>query len=344
VKRVSKDFGNPGFTHSLQGKSMGARLFIDGEAGTTGLQIRSRLEGRPDLSFIRLSDSDRKNSRARARALNDADIAILCLPDDAAREAAALVDAAAGTRLIDASSAHHTAPDWVYGFPEYDRDARAAIAAAARVSNPGCYAITSVAILHPLIVGGLLPADAPVTINAVSGYSGGGKALIAAFEDPTAANATDENFRVYGLSLAHKHVPEIQARAGLSHPPLFVPSVGRFAQGMLVQVPLPLWSLPGSADGAALHAMLADHYAGERYVEVMPLQQGAASATLEPEALNGTNLLRLHVFANDAQGQAVIVGQIDNLGKGASGQAVQTLNIMLGLPEEEGLDRPARIA
>lgn len=323
---------------------MTARIFIDGEAGTTGLQIRSRLEGRSDLSFIRLSETERKDTEARRQALNDADIAILCLPDDAAREAAGLVAPGSGTRLIDASSAHRTAPDWVYGFPEYDRDARAAIASAARVSNPGCYAITSVAILHPLIAGGLLPPGAPVTINAVSGYSGGGKALIAAFEDPSAPNATDENFRVYGLGLAHKHVPEIQARAGLSHPPLFVPSVGRFAQGMLVQVPLSIWSLPGTPDGASVHATLADHYAGERFVEVMPLQQGAASATLEPEALNGTNLLRLHVFANDAQGQAVIVGQIDNLGKGASGQAVQTLNIMLGLPEEAGLDRPAHIA
>jgi N-acetyl-gamma-glutamyl-phosphate reductase len=319
---------------------MTATIFIDGEAGTTGLQIGARLEGHGGLDFIRLDDARRKDPEARREALNTADVVILCLPDDAAREAVAMIDNPT-TRVIDASTAHRVAPGWTYGFPEYDADSAAAIAEARRVSNPGCYALTAVSMLHPLVKGGLLPADWPVTINAVSGYSGGGKKLIAAFEDPSDPDATQDAFRLYALSLAHKHLPEITTWGGLAHTPLFVPSVGRFAQGMLVQVPLPLWSMPRDVSVGDVHAALADHYAGRTYVEVAPLAETGAMASLQPEALNGSNRLRLHVFGNAADGHAVVVGLLDNLGKGASGQAVQNLNIMLGLPETEGLDRPA---
>lgn len=321
---------------------MGAKIFIDGEAGTTGLQIKSRLIGRPGLDFIRLDDARRKDPAARREALNDADLVILCLPDDAAKEAVALIETES-TRVIDASSAHRTAPGWVYGFPEYAPESRAAIAEGRLVTNPGCYAITSVAILNPLVSAGILPADWPVTINAVSGYSGGGKQLIAAFEDSGSNAYTEEAFRVYGLGLSHKHIPEIQKWGGLAQRPLFVPSVGRFAQGMLVQVPLQLWALPGRPGVEQLHKALSDHYAGQRYVTVTDLKDSLATAKIDPEALNGTNELHLHVFANETEGQAVVVGQLDNLGKGASGQAVQNLNIMLGLAEDEGLDRPAHI-
>lgn len=319
---------------------MTATIFIDGEAGTTGLQIGARLERHSGLDFIRLDDARRKDPVARRDALNAADVVILCLPDDAAREAVGMIDNP-NTRVIDASTAHRVAPGWTYGFPEYDANSTAAIASATRVSNPGCYALTAVSMLHPLIGAGLLPADWPITINAVSGYSGGGKALIAAFEDPAHPQATTDAFRLYALSLAHKHLPEITKWGGLVHPPLFVPSVGRFAQGMLVQLPLPLWAMPGAASIADVHAALVERYAGRTYVEVAPLADTDSMGALQPEALNNTNMLRLHVFGNERDGHAVVVGLLDNLGKGASGQAVQNLNIMLGLPEIEGLDGPA---
>lgn len=321
---------------------MSATIFIDGEAGTTGLQIKSRLEGRDGLDFIRLDDARRKDPAARKEALNDADIVILCLPDAAAKEAITLIENET-TRVIDASSAHRVADGWVYGFPEYDASRRDEIAKGRFVTNPGCYAITSVAMLHPLVSRGLVPADWPVTINAVSGYSGGGKQLIAAFEDSGAPNHTDEAFRVYALGLSHKHLPEIQTWGGLSHAPLFVPSVGRFSQGMLVQLPLQLWAMPGKPSPQAVHEALSAHYAGQQFVTVAPLGETLALGQMQPESLNGTNELRLHVFANEDNGQAVVIGMLDNLGKGASGQAVQNLNIMLGLAEDEGLDRPARI-
>lgn len=316
-----------------------ARIFIDGEAGTTGLQIRERLEGRDDLAFIRLDDAQRKDTEARRRALNDADVAILCLPDDAAREAAAMVETA-GTVVIDASSAHRTDTGWVYGFPEIDAGQREAIRTAKRITNPGCYALTGVAILHPLVTGGLLPADYPVTINAVSGYSGGGRKLIERMEGTGegAADPLSMAHFVYGLSLKHKHVPEIEVRSGLAFPPIFVPSVSRYRQGMIVQVPLTLRLLPGVEMAADVHAALAAHYRGEPLVEVAGLEEAAGIERLDPEGLNGTAKLRLHVFANDDAGQAVVVGLIDNLGKGASAQAVQNLNIVLGVPETRGLD------
>ncbi len=322
---------------------MSATIFIDGEAGTTGLQIADRLAGRSDISLLRLGEAERKDADARRAALNACDVAILCLPDDAAREAVSMIENDA-VRVIDASTAHRTAAGWAYGFPEYEKGQRDVIRAASRIANPGCYAITSVALLHPLVSAGLLPADHPVTINAVSGYSGGGKSLIAAFEDSKAENHTKSVFYAYGLMLQHKHLPEIQRWGGLAEPPVFLPSVGRFRQGMLVQVPLPLWALPGAPSAADIHAAYAAHYAGERFVTLAPLAETASAASLDPEVLNGTNELRLHVLHSADGKRAVLAGLLDNLGKGASGQAVQTLNLLIGADEAAGSDGPAAAA
>ena len=320
---------------------MTAKVFIDGEAGTTGLQIAQRLSSRSDIELLHLSDADRKDTRRRAEMLNRADVSLLCLPDDAAREAVSLIDND-GARVIDASTAHRTAPGWTYGFPEYDVSRPAEIAASKRVTNPGCYACGAVSMIHPLVAQGLLPADYPVVINAVSGYSGGGKKLIAAFEDPDSVDATDSNFYLYGLGLEHKHVPEIQVHGSLRNRPLFVPSVGRFAQGMIVSLPLQLWSLPGTPKSRDIHAVLTEHYKGKdgpQGVSVAPL---AASETvrdmLDAETLNSADSLTIHVFANEAREQAVICAVLDNLGKGAAGQAVQNLELMLGLPRTPALD------
>jgi N-acetyl-gamma-glutamyl-phosphate reductase len=315
---------------------MTAKIFIDGEVGTTGLQIKARLEGRSDIELLHLADSDRKNLDRKREILNDCDLAILCLPDDAARKAITLIENPE-TRVIDPSTAHRTADGWVYGFPEYEAGQRDLIANSKRVANPGCYAISSVAILHPLIKGGIIQPDWPATINAVSGYSGGGKSLIAEFEGGERDSKPAAPFFTYGHSLSHKHVPEITRWSGLTHAPVFVPSVGAFAQGMIVQVPLPLWSMPGSVTPEKIHSALAAHYEGQRYVTVAAFDTAREMARLEPESLNGTNELRLYVFANEDGSQAVVMGLLDNLGKGASGQAVQNLNLMLGLPEETGL-------
>ncbi|MFQ5774650.1 MAG: N-acetyl-gamma-glutamyl-phosphate reductase [Kiloniellaceae bacterium] len=318
---------------------MAARVFIDGEAGTTGLQIRARLEARADIELLSLPEAARKDPAARAGMLNAADLAILCLPDEAARQAVSMIENPA-VRVIDASTAHRTHPEWVYGFPEYDGEQPRRIGEAKRVANPGCYALGAVALLHPLISAGLLPADHPITINAVSGYSGGGRKLIESFENPESPERIAAPFRVYALGLDHKHVPEIQARGGLGVRPLFVPSVGRFRQGMIVQIPLQLRALPGRPRGGELHAALARHYAGRRFVAVASPEDSRATNHLDPEDLNGTNDLRLYVRANEAQRQAVLIALLDNLGKGASGQAVQNMNLMLGYPETTGLDRP----
>ncbi len=315
---------------------MTAMIFIDGEAGTTGLQIKSRLEGRTDVRLIHLGDDKRKDAAARQDALASADVAILCLPDAAAREAVAMLKDAK-TRVIDASIAHRTDPDWVYGFAELAPGQRANIAAAARITNPGCYACSAVALLRPLTGAGLMPADFPVTINAISGYSGGGRKMIESYEDPKAPDYTESPFRVYALGLEHKHAPEIEHHSGLKTRPLFVPSVGRFRQGMIVQVPLHLSMLPGKPNPVDLHAALSMHYKGARFVTVAPFAD-KPPANIEAETLNGTNDLRLYVFGNAARGHAVLAAVSDNLGKGASGQAVQNLNIMLGLPEATGLD------
>jgi N-acetyl-gamma-glutamyl-phosphate reductase len=315
---------------------MVAKVFIDGDVGTTGLQIRERLAGRREIALLRLEESERKDPGRRAAALNAADLAILCLPDEAAREAVAMIENPE-VRVIDASTAHRVDPDWVYGFPEYEPGQAARIAAAKRVTNPGCYALAAIALLHPLVLAGLVPADHPVVINGLSGYSGGGRKLIESFEDPESPGHIAAAARVYALGLAHKHLPEIQARSGLAHAPLFVPIVGRYYQGMIVQVPLQLWALPKRPGPEALHAALAEHYAGARFVSVAPLAETLGSSHLDPEGLNGTNEARLHVFANAGAGQALLVALLDNLGKGASGQAVQNLNIMLGLPQDAGL-------
>jgi N-acetyl-gamma-glutamyl-phosphate reductase len=310
------------------------KIFIDGEAGTTGLRIHARLKARRDLELVSIDPARRKDAGARAQMLNSADLVILCLPDDAAREAVSLIENPKA-RVIDASTAHRTAPGWVFGFPEFEPGQRAAVAGAARVSNPGCYSTGAIALLRPLVRAGLVPADWPVTINAVSGYSGGGKAMIAEFEDAAAANFTKVPYRIYATGLEHKHVPEIQAHAGLSHRPLFAPAVGRYAQGMIVEVPLQLWALPGAPSLEQLHTALADAYAGERFVKVASLAEAAGIKTLDPEGLNGTNRMKLFVFGGGQQ--ARLVALLDNLGKGASGAAVQSLNLMLGLDEGAGL-------
>jgi N-acetyl-gamma-glutamyl-phosphate reductase len=315
---------------------MTAKVFIDGEAGTTGLQIRQRLENHAGIEIVSIDPARRKDRVARAELLNSVDVAILCLPDDGAREAISLIETDT-VRVIDASTAFRTAPGWVYGFPEMTQTQRHDIAGASRVTNAGCYATGSVAILRPLVDAEILPGDGAVSIIGVSGYSGGGRGMIAEFEDSSSPIYTTVPFRLYGLGLTHKHVPEIQAHAGLERPPLFAPAVGRFAQGMIVEVPLDLNVLPGTPCMADVHATLADAYANEPFVTVVPLAESGALATLSPEALNGTNNMNLHVFGSAENSQILVVSTLDNLGKGASGQAVQNLNIMLDLPEADGL-------
>ena len=315
---------------------MTVKVFIDGEAGTTGLQIRERLSPRADLQLLSIDPARRKDAAARAELLNGADAVILCLPDDAAREAVALIDNPA-VKVIDASTAYRTAEGWTYGFPEMAAGQRAAVAGSSRVSNPGCYPTGFIALVRPVVEAGLLPASWPVTVNAVSGYSGGGRAMIAEFEDKTAANYTEVPYRIYATGLEHKHVPEMQARIGLTHRPLFTPAVGRYAQGMIVEVPLQLSALPGRPTLDDVHQALAAAYAGERFVEVASLDEARALKGLDPEGLNGSNRLKLFVFGDPARGQARLVALLDNLGKGASGAAVQNLNLMCGLDEAAGL-------
>ena len=300
------------------------KIFIDGAAGTTGLEIADRLAGRQGLRLITLPDDRRTDPAARGEALNDADIVILCLPDDAAREAVALIDNPA-TRIVDASTAHRTAPGWLYGFPELS--GRDAVAASRRVSNPGCYSTGFIALIAPLVRAGLIPADAALLCNAVSGYSGGGKAMIADYEGEGGAPSA---WRTYALGLGHKHVPEMQAHCGLSRPPLFAPAVAPLRSGMVVDVPL---FLADGVTGAMLRDALAAFYAGSPIVSVVEPD----GATLDVERLSGTDRLELAVFANDDRRQARLVAMLDNLGKGAAGAAVQTVNLMAGLPETAGL-------
>ena len=301
-------------------------VFVDGDQGTTGLQILARLAGRDDLTLLTLPGDRRKDARWRAEAINSCDIAILCLPDAAAREAAAMVTNPA-VRVIDASSAHRTDAAWVYGFAEMTSGQPGRIAAARRVSNPGCYPTGAIALLRPLIEGGLLPADHPVTVHAVSGYSGAGRSVIETYENGAPGLALP--LKVYGLDLEHKHVGEIERHAGLSERPIFVPAYGAFRQGIVLTIPLHLRLLPRGVDGARLHAQLQSHYAAASQVELMPLDAAEAVPHLDPRVLNGRDGIRLGVFHNPKRQQAVLAAVYDNLGKGASGAAVQNLGLML---------------
>jgi N-acetyl-gamma-glutamyl-phosphate reductase len=315
---------------------MKTRIFIDGAAGTTGLEIRERLSKRADLTVVQLPVAERKTVAARSRALNEVDVVILCLPDDAAREAVDLIRNP-NVRIIDASTAHRVAPGWVFGFPEFEPGNYEAIESAKRVTNPGCYATGFLSLARPLVLSGLIPADAPLTVNAVSGYSGGGKSMIEEFERKDSANYVETVVRTYGLSLAHKHIPEMKERAGLTHAPVFAPSVGRFYRGMIVEVPLQLWSLSRASSVGQLRDVLFNAYRGRPFVEVASLEETNALKTLDAELLKNTNKLKLFVFGSETSQQARLVAVLDNLGKGASGAAVQNLNIMLGLPETTGL-------
>ena len=305
---------------------MAYKIFIDGEAGTTGLQIRDRLAGRTDIELIRIDPARRKDAEARRDALAAAEVAILCLPDQAARDAVALADGL-DTRFIDASTAHRVADGWTYGFPELSPETRRAIPSARFVSNPGCYATGAIALLAPLGDAGLIAADEALTINAVSGYTGGGKELIAEMEAPGAV----PHF-VYALAQGHKHLPEVMIHSRLSARPVFAPAVGNFAQGMAVQIPL---HLEARQTPAQFEDALRAHYAGQGFVKVVtPAEVGARA---NPERLNGTNMLELSVHPSEDGARLVLLATLDNLGKGASGAAVQNLNIMLGLPEAAGL-------
>lgn len=321
------------------------KVFIDGEAGTTGLQIHQRLANRSDLEVISIEPAKRKDTNERAKMIEAADVAILCLPDQAAEQAVALVSDEK-TKILDASSAHRTLPTWVYGFPELNEGQREAIARSNRVANPGCYPTGFLALVAPLVNAGSLPANFPITVNAISGYSGGGKKLIAQYEafreEEQAEGRTEskEPFSPYGLKFGHKHVKEMHKFSGLSHAPLFTPAVGDFLQGMVVQVPLALWTLDNPPTGEQLHQTLAAHFEGEPFVKVMPYQQESdlrGGNFFTAKQANGTNEVQLSVFANDNTQEALLIARLDNLGKGASGAAVQNLNIMLGLPEQAGL-------
>jgi N-acetyl-gamma-glutamyl-phosphate reductase len=302
------------------------KIYVDGEHGTTGLQILNRLQCRDDIQLLTMPHEERRNPEARRSLLNDADFAILCLPDDASREATAMV-IDGNTRLIDASTAHRTDPEWVFGFKELEPGHDDVIANARFVSNPGCYSTGAVALIRPLTASGLLSRNALVTINGVSGYSGGGKNLIAQMEDPTREDAIFAPHFLYSTGLHHKHVPEITTYGLLNTPPLFTPSVGRFPQGMIVQVPLHISTLNANSQ-EQVHACLSEHYLGCEHVRVASLEDSAAVARLDATALVGSDNMDLHVFGHDSQ--INLVALLDNLGKGASGACVQALDLMLG--------------
>jgi N-acetyl-gamma-glutamyl-phosphate reductase len=307
---------------------MTAKIFIDGEHGTTGLLIRDLLRERSDVEVISIAPEKRKDLTERKRLLNSVDLAVLCLPDDAAKESVSMIENT-NVRVIDASTAHRIAPGWVFGFPELTPAQTDLIRHSKRVANPGCWSTCFIALMRPLVDAGLIPKDFAATTWGVSGYSGGGRQMVEAFENENGANAKTK-FIAYGMKLAHKHLPEMQHYSGLTHAPVFTPSVGAFRQGMLVEIPLALWSLPKPVSGTELHAALAKHYEGQRYVTVKPYTN-EPPAELDPETLNDTNWLELFVFDNPKTQQAMLVARHDNLGKGAGRAAVQNMGLMLGL-------------
>ena len=302
-------------------------IFIDGEAGTTGLQIRDRLKHRTDLELVSIDPAKRKDAGVRRDLLNSVDVAVLCLPDDAAMEAVSLIGSGSKTRVIDTSTAYRINPDWAYGFPELDHDQAERIAGAARVTNPGCWPQGFIALVKPLIRAGLLPKDANLSYGGVSGYSGGGRKMI---EDYEARGHKASHYAPYALGLNHKHLPEMKHFTGIARDVVFQPVVGNFAQGMLASVPLHLSQFKPGASAQLIHAALEVYYHGARFVHVQAFEKLEKVDGIDPQALNNSNDIRLHVFSNDARGQIVLMAIYDNLGKGASGAAVQNLNLMIG--------------
>lgn len=309
---------------------MAAKIFIDGEHGTTGLQIRTRMAGRRDVELLSIPEAERRNAALREDMLNSADIAILCLPDDASKEAVKMVAGNNKVRIIDTSTAFRVAPDWAYGFAEMDKAQGERIRSARYVANPGCYPTGAIGLIRPLRAAGILPDGYPVTVNAVSGYTGGGKQLIAQMEDKAHPEHLAANNFLYGLTLKHKHVPEMTIHGLLDRAPLFAPSVGRFAQGMIVQLPLFLEDLAGGHQSLeSVHAALATHYAGQSIVSVVPLEESAGLARIDAEELVGQDTMKLYVFGTPGGAHVNLVAVLDNLGKGASGAAVQNMDLML---------------